>query len=79
MAAVASRIISGEPTIERRSTFQAHVCQVTDPKEVAAVISVLLQNNKWVWTGGACGCDGYRMADSDLHDAQSDLPVASRA
>jgi hypothetical protein len=46
MAAVAGRIVSGEPMTERRSTFQAHVARVADAREVAAVIAVLLQNNK---------------------------------
>jgi hypothetical protein len=46
MAAVAPRIVSGAPLTERRSTFQAHVCRVTDAREVEAVIAVLLQNNK---------------------------------
>ena len=46
MAAVAPRIVSGEPMAERKSTFQAHVCRVADAREVAAVIAVLLQNNK---------------------------------
>ncbi|KAI8465318.1 MAG: impact-like protein [Monoraphidium minutum] len=46
MAAVAARMVSGEPLVERRSTFQAHACRVTDVREVAAVVAVLLQNNK---------------------------------
>jgi hypothetical protein len=53
MAAVADRIVSGEPLTERKSTFQAHVARVTDPKEVAAVIAVLLQSNKCAGGGGA--------------------------
>ncbi|GMH42336.1 hypothetical protein BSKO_10255 [Bryopsis sp. KO-2023] len=43
---VRGRIVHGEPFTERRSTFQAHVCQSTDVEEVPAVMSVLLENNK---------------------------------
>lgn len=43
---VATRIVSGAPMTERRSTFQAHVCRVSSPEEVGAVISVLLRNSK---------------------------------
>jgi len=46
MAEVAPSIVSGEPLVERKSTFQAHVARVTHPRQVAAVIAVLLQNNK---------------------------------
>ncbi|GBF95123.1 hypothetical protein Rsub_07707 [Raphidocelis subcapitata] len=46
MASVAPRIVSGPPHTERRSTFQAHCCRVTEAREVGAVVAVLLQSSK---------------------------------
>lgn len=39
-------ILSGEPLTEKRSTFQAHLAEVTDVSEVEMVMSRLLENNK---------------------------------
>lgn len=41
-----SKIVSGEPFMDRKSTFQAHVAPVTSLAEVNAVMDILLENNK---------------------------------
>eukprot|EP00879_Flechtneria_rotunda_P025762 GHRR01027407.1.p1 GENE.GHRR01027407.1~~GHRR01027407.1.p1 ORF type:complete len:239 (+),score=83.36 GHRR01027407.1:278-994(+) len=46
MEQMRSRIISGEPSTEHKSTFQAHIAPVTDVQQVRAVVAVLLENNK---------------------------------
>lgn len=44
--AVEGRIVSGEPVVERKSTFQAHVARVHSAEEAGAVVEALLRNNK---------------------------------
>ncbi|KAG1672268.1 hypothetical protein FOA52_004282 [Chlamydomonas sp. UWO 241] len=44
--AMAARIISGEPVMERKSTFQAHVAPVSSVNEVKATVAALLRSNK---------------------------------
>uniref|UniRef100_A0A383W0K8 RWD domain-containing protein n=1 Tax=Tetradesmus obliquus TaxID=3088 RepID=A0A383W0K8_TETOB len=39
-------IISGEPYMKRKSTFQAHVAPITQLEQVKAVVAVLLESNK---------------------------------
>lgn len=46
LAGIRARIVSGEPFTERRSTFQAHLCAVSNRREVDLVRHVLLQHNK---------------------------------
>ena len=43
---IASRIITGQPIVEKRSTFLAHCCRVKDVSEVRAVIQALLRISK---------------------------------
>jgi len=46
MVAVSRRTRHGDPFTERKSTFQAHCCQVGSVEEVRAVVDYLLTNNK---------------------------------
>lgn len=46
IATISARIVSGDPFVERRSTFQAHLCPVSSRKEVDLVKHVLMQINK---------------------------------
>ena len=46
MRQISTKIVHGEPLTEKKSTFQAHLFQSTDPAEVPAVMDYLLQNNK---------------------------------
>jgi hypothetical protein len=46
MAAVRGRIVTGDPVVERKSTFQAHVCPLSSQREFQAFQRVLLENNK---------------------------------
>jgi hypothetical protein len=45
-AAAAPGIVSGQPLTERKSTFQAHLAPVHSREDVAAVMTMLLQNKK---------------------------------
>lgn len=45
MELVSSRIITGEAFLERKSTFQAHIAQITSPIEAKAMVEVLLQSS----------------------------------
>lgn len=46
IATISARIVSGDPFVERRSTFQAHLCPVNSKREVDLVKYVLMQINK---------------------------------
>eukprot|EP00798_Chlamydomonas_sp_ICE-L_P026799 gene26799-4390_t len=45
LKALVDRIQTGEPVTERKSTFQAHVCQVTSYEEVKMMVGWLLQSS----------------------------------
>jgi hypothetical protein len=42
----AAGIVSGQPLIERKSTFQAHLAPIHSREDVAAVMATLMQNKK---------------------------------
>ncbi|KAJ9512652.1 hypothetical protein QJQ45_018839, partial [Haematococcus lacustris] len=46
LESVRSRIVSGLPVTERKSTFQAHVAKVDSAQEAQAMVTALLENNK---------------------------------
>lgn len=46
METISGRIVSGDPYVERKSTFQAHVAPVSSVDEVRAMVAALLQDNK---------------------------------
>ncbi|GLI69689.1 hypothetical protein VaNZ11_014377 [Volvox africanus] len=72
----AMRVTSGEPYVEKKSTFQAHVAPVRSFEEVAAVMDALLSVSKIrdathnimayrIRSEGAGGCGGSFLQDYD--------------
>ncbi|GIM16025.1 hypothetical protein Vretimale_18701, partial [Volvox reticuliferus] len=70
------RVTSGEPYVEKKSTFQAHVAPVDSFEEVAAVMDALLSISKIraathnimayrIHSLGASGCGGTFLQDYD--------------
>lgn len=63
LAQFAQRIVHGEPFMEKRSTFQAHVAPVSCPDEVEMVMACLLQHNKI--RAATHNIMAYRIIDED--------------
>ncbi|KAL6755373.1 ribosomal protein S5 domain 2-type protein [Haematococcus lacustris] len=70
LESVRSRIVSGLPVTERKSTFQAHVAKVDSAQEAQAMVTALLENNKI--RGATHNIMAYRIPSSHVGNFHTD-------